>query len=1309
MKYQTPMKSIGAAFAALTMVFAPPVADAQLHKNAEFVRDQNVSIPDAFTPFGNTLAVAKFGDDGSSVITDLSGVLIWVDANGVYRTLPNTEQAIPLHVTNSEVIVWNNRFVDFPTYPLRPAVQIALYRLDAAGDPVATNLAIQGKEVLDTPQLTTTTGSILLTTTERTDGDIGLADDMTVRIYRVTFSGAVQRLSTFIDSIPQVTFPFADTQIGPDADSLAYGSDGSMFFRYNNGAEQLVWMKSNGVTKPITGTTTSRVVSVSNGRLVFETAPGAGLQDYRRDPSNDQLSGPSPIAITGNVLGFTNLTRQGLPKYFYTSQGTTVRTYQLADNAANLVRAAVLPTALSAGARASSVNPTDGSAIVVDENQALLTWLHDGPGSLGANASQIVGSELAKSLYVTSAECILWENAFAPIPDGGIPAQAVVVHHELMGVTTTRTVVNIDGTYVIDAPQFTPGFNFWAINTAEKTDPDTALLRAYKVQDIALLDTDSDGLTDAQEAILLTDPADPDTDDDGLLDGEEVNPYQIIEGDFSWSAAIIDANSRSGQLAVITSAAELMQVQSALGLTLAERLWIGGHDTATEGTFQWLNGDPFVYNNWAPGQPDNVNDADAIELLQDFTWNDARTAELKSYVLELPATDPLNDDSDGDGLKDGAEVKTYLTNPNVIDTDGDSYTDSQEVTAGTDPLDASDPTFSDSDGDGLTDADEIFVYFTDPNRADTDGDGLDDGAEVNIHGSNPLNPDTDGDGINDGVEVNNYGTDPTVDDFGGNPPSPVIFANPKVNGSYYGLVKDVAGATVGHLYVKVSNKGSFSGRLSGYRGSKTSFKGTMDSLGQYSGQQFNADGLSSSTDLQVELMGGGSYRIGGILTTVDNRKQYFSLRRPVYSNSSTTGLAGNYTMLMPSNTTILANIPAGDGFAYGSAKPNGQLQFKGYSNAANKFSYKGDILEGDQFPFFTLPSNSANEAVAGVLRFRDILGASDLDGIVRHTQSGTSSSGVYAGGYDETLSAIGSAYIGAGFSQLPATNFDIIANNAVASFTGGIFDGTSYVFTWETNGKLVAPKIPTYSTKGKMKNQTGYFKGKYTSSDVGNNFVKTKVDFHGVVIQKQNLVSGLSEVDGVSARYSITPNDSGDPAPTTAISPRKKSVSASATSYIVQIVVDTAWQVVIPADAGWITTSAAAGAGNGQVTISVAANTGLPREATIMIAGLAHKVEQEFSIDGGGGGGGTAAAVTLTPTNYLVTDWLGGETYDIAVVSAGAWTVSVPVGSTWIQAIPASGTGNGTVTVTVATNFGFATRTGTVLIGDALHRVSQWP
>jgi outer membrane protein OmpA-like peptidoglycan-associated protein len=74
-------------------------------------------------------------------------------------------------------------------------------------------------------------------------------------------------------------------------------------------------------------------------------------------------------------------------------------------------------------------------------------------------------------------------------------------------------------------------------------------------------------------------------------------------------------------------------------------------------------------------------------------------------------TDPLKVDSDGDGLSDWDEVKSYRT----------------------------DPTNPDSDGDGIIDGEEVSKYRTNPLKVDTDAGGLIDGAEI-IRGTNPLNP-----------------------------------------------------------------------------------------------------------------------------------------------------------------------------------------------------------------------------------------------------------------------------------------------------------------------------------------------------------------------------------------------------------------------------------------------------------------------------------------------------------------------------------------------------------------------------------------
>jgi hypothetical protein len=58
-------------------------------------------------------------------------------------------------------------------------------------------------------------------------------------------------------------------------------------------------------------------------------------------------------------------------------------------------------------------------------------------------------------------------------------------------------------------------------------------------------------------------------------------------------------------------------------------------------------------------------------------------------------------DFDGDGLSNWAELNTYLTNPLEVDSDGDGLRDGWEVAHGFNPL-TPDVNTTDTDGDGLT-------------------------------------------------------------------------------------------------------------------------------------------------------------------------------------------------------------------------------------------------------------------------------------------------------------------------------------------------------------------------------------------------------------------------------------------------------------------------------------------------------------------------------------------------------------------------------------------------------------------------------
>lgn len=123
--------------------------------------------------------------------------------------------------------------------------------------------------------------------------------------------------------------------------------------------------------------------------------------------------------------------------------------------------------------------------------------------------------------------------------------------------------------------------------------------------------------------------------------------------------------------------------------------------------------------------------------------------------LNLFKTDPLINDTDRDGLNDYDEVKIFMTDPNSADSDGDDILDADEI-----KVYNTNPNNRDTDGDNLTDGYEINNYYTNPILADTDSDGLSDGDEIKIYNTDPLNSDTDGDGILDGDEILIHKTDP---------------------------------------------------------------------------------------------------------------------------------------------------------------------------------------------------------------------------------------------------------------------------------------------------------------------------------------------------------------------------------------------------------------------------------------------------------------------------------------------------------------------------------------------------------------------
>ena len=177
----------------------------------------------------------------------------------------------------------------------------------------------------------------------------------------------------------------------------------------------------------------------------------------------------------------------------------------------------------------------------------------------------------------------------------------------------------------------------------------------------------------------------------------------------------------------------------------------------------------------APNSAQQNADANFIDLHVYGKLFDDTTVTNSDAVGD--ACDP---DADNDGLPDLTEqyigvgqashalcpTASANTNPLLLDTDGDLYTDGAECAMGTDPANAAShpPAFyatGDTDHDALPDSLEASLG-TDPMKADTDGDKLNDGVEFLYYGSDPLAANTDGDVCPDGKEAASVNADTKV-------------------------------------------------------------------------------------------------------------------------------------------------------------------------------------------------------------------------------------------------------------------------------------------------------------------------------------------------------------------------------------------------------------------------------------------------------------------------------------------------------------------------------------------------------------------
>jgi hypothetical protein len=272
---------------------------------------------------------------------------------------------------------------------------------------------------------------------------------------------------------------------------------------------------------------------------------------------------------------------------------------------------------------------------------------------------------------------------------------------------------------------------------------------------VLTVDTDGDCLfneTEDTNKNSVFDPAgdfsdlnDPDTDNDGVLDGcEDRNRNGVVD---TFPPELDPRNADSD----------------------GDGLRDGLEDTNQNGLVDLGESDGRHADSDRDGIPDGVEDRNQNGVVDCGT--------ISAPTQPACETNPRTLDTDGDGLTDTIELKTFydVDNPNYDFLSG-AFAQTPDCAgpngfrgrSQTDPLDDQTcPWNADSDGDGILDGLEdpngdgtVSTGESDPRLLDSDRDGLSDGAEdINKDGlwdslleTNPAVLDTDRDGLADGLE-----------------------------------------------------------------------------------------------------------------------------------------------------------------------------------------------------------------------------------------------------------------------------------------------------------------------------------------------------------------------------------------------------------------------------------------------------------------------------------------------------------------------------------------------------------------------------
>ena len=203
------------------------------------------------------------------------------------------------------------------------------------------------------------------------------------------------------------------------------------------------------------------------------------------------------------------------------------------------------------------------------------------------------------------------------------------------------------------------------------------------------VDSDGDGLTDALESSLGTDPLLPDSDGDGVSDSDEMDFYGTDPLDPD-----TDHDGLADAEELLTYGANpLLADTDGDELSDGEEVAAGSDPldassmpaTPTPMPIPTLEPTSEPTPEATPALRATKTPAADVELELELDPERERETEPESESRSTPL-----EDLDGDGLSTADEISIHGTNVTVADSDGDGVSDGDEIADGTDPLDPSD-------------------------------------------------------------------------------------------------------------------------------------------------------------------------------------------------------------------------------------------------------------------------------------------------------------------------------------------------------------------------------------------------------------------------------------------------------------------------------------------------------------------------------------------------------------------------------------------------------------------------------------------